>query len=192
MRRLALFTFALFATTTALASAQTWHIDDTPLPTKITSLSPQRQRAILAALTPRIENDLDDGDKSELDPTELNEAKNSLHTLTVKDGNQSLIFVAGWDTELCGGVGNCTIWVLDGQHRVLLESGGKAITVLASHHHGRSDILVSAHDSASDTDRERYTFNGSVYVLSWCGTSTMGYPGHEYVHPHTFSHSCNR
>jgi hypothetical protein len=126
----------------------------------------------------------------DMEPNELAKALKSLHTLTFSDRGWSLLFVAGWDQPLCGATGNCQYWVLDEQNNILLETSAKAVTVLGSSHHERPDLLFSSHDSASDTDRERWYFNGKKYELKWCGTSTYGDLGHEYKHPKTFQHSC--
>jgi hypothetical protein len=91
---------------------------------------------------------------------------------------------------MCGAVGNCMTWVLDSHNKILLEDSGKAITVLNRVHHARPDILFSVHDSADDTELEKWSFNGSQYILTRCGTSTMGYLGHYKKHPYTYSHPC--
>jgi hypothetical protein len=174
----------------ASAQQQTWHIDETPLPIPLASLPPQRQAEILRALEPRIEHHLDDGDPTDLDPTELATAKKNLHVLTLQRAGTTLIFVSGWTSLMCGAVGNCMTWALDQDNKIILEDSGKAITVLNSVNHGRPDILFSVHDSASDTDLEKWRFSGFHYILSWCGTRTMGYVGQYKKKPYTYSHPC--
>jgi hypothetical protein len=183
---------ALLLVLSCAASAQqhTWHIDETPLPTALDSLPPQRQVEILRALEPRIEYRLDDGDPTDLDPIELANAKKNLHVLTLPHAGTTLTFVSGWTYLMCGAVGNCMTWVLDQDNNLILEDRGKAITVFNSVHRGRPDILFSVHDSASDTELEKWRFNGSHYILTWCGTNTMGYLGHYKKRPYTYSHPC--
>lgn len=188
--RAAIPSLLLALTVSANAQQQTWHIDETPLPTALDSLPPQRQAAILRTLEPRIEYHLDGGDPTDLDPTELATAKKNLFVLTVQRANTTLTFISGQTYLMCGAVGNCMTWVLDQDNKIILEDSGKAITILNSVHHARPDILFSVHDSASDTDLERWRFNGSKYILSGCGTSTMGYLGHYKRHPYTYSRPC--
>ena len=184
------FVLILALTLTTNAQQQTWHIDETPLPTPLDSLPQQQQADILRALELRIEYHLDDGDPSDLDPVELATARKSLHLLILDRSGTTLKFVAGSTYLMCGAVGNCMTWVLDLHNQILLEDRGKAITVLSRGHRARPDILFSVHDSASDRDLERWRFNGSKYVLTWCGTSTMGYVGHYRKHPYTYSRPC--
>jgi len=190
MRSLTLAFLLLAFTRPASTQQQTWHIDETPLPTPLESLPPQRQAELLRALEPRIEHHLDDGDPTDLDPTELTTTKKNLFILTIQRAGTTLTFVSGWTYLMCGAVGNCMTWVLDQDNKILLEDSGKAITVLNSVHHGRPDILFSVHDSASDTDLEKWRFNGALYILSWCGTNTMGYSGHYTKNPYTSRHPC--
>ncbi len=190
--RLLLIALCLTTLATAPASGQTWHIDETTLPTPINAQTRPRQAEILRVLKPRIEYHLDDGNPTDLDQAELRKAEENLHVLVLQRSGGQLTFVSGWTSAMCGAVGNCMTWVLDKGNHILLETSGKAITVFPSLHHGRPDLLFSIHDSASDTDRERWRFNGKIYERTWCGTSTMGYPGHEYVHPHTYSHPCQQ
>jgi hypothetical protein len=174
----------------ASAQQQTWHIDETSLPILLDSLPQQRRADILRTLEPRIEFHLDDGDPTDLDPTELATAKKNLHVLILQRAGGALTFVSGWTYLMCGAVGNCMTWVLDQHNKLLLEDSGKAFTVLHSVHYTRPDILFSVHDSADDTELEKWQFNGSQYILTWCGTNTMGYLGHYKKHPYTYSHPC--
>jgi hypothetical protein len=190
MRPLTLALLLLSLTCISAAQQQTWHIDETPLPISLASLPPQQEADIRLALEPRIEYHLDNGDRSDLDPTELAMAKKNLFVLTIKRAGTTLTFVSGWTYLMCGAVGNCMTWVLDSHNKILLEDSGKAITVLNRMHHARPDIMFSVHDSADDTELEKWRFNGSKYILTWCGTSTMGYLGHYKKHPYTYSHPC--
>jgi hypothetical protein len=180
----------LTLTFTANAQQQTWHIDEVTLPIPLDSLPQQQQAAIRRVLEPRIEYHLDDGDPSDLDPTELAKAQHNLYALILKRHGETLTFVSGSTYLMCGAVGNCMTWVLDQHNRIVLEDSGKAITILKNKHHARPDILFSVHDSASDTELEKWRFNGTKYVLNWCGTSTMGYLDHYKKHPYTYNHPC--
>lgn len=172
--------------------SQTWHLDESTLPIRMDALSPQQRAGILHAIKPRIEYHLDSGDPSDLDPVELATAMKNLHVLILKRSQGTLTFISGWTYLFCGAVGNCMTWVLSQDDKILLEDSGKEITVLKTNHNAEPDILFSVHDSASDTDLERWRFSGSKYVLSWCGTSTMGYAGHYKKHPYTYSHPCQQ
>ena len=184
--------FLLFAVLMASASpltGQSWSINEKPLPTKITALSEPEKSAVLAALQPSLNARIAKGD---LERGELTSLQRGLHVKRVVLTGGSILLVQAWGQPLCGATGNCSVWVLDKDHRLLLDGGGgESISVMSSYHRGKPDILFAIHISASDTGLERWRFNGSKYVLSWCATSSWGMPFDNWTQPHLDVHSCS-
>jgi len=148
------------------ATSQTWRIgDDQPFPTHITSLPVERQRSILAHLQPSLTKLVQE---YSLNPEEVSQEEKSLLVREVPTASGPLLIVQSWGMELCGGVGNCAIWVLGNDCQVLLWGGGNVVTILRAVHHGKPSILISAHNSASDSDLVWYRFDGSRYRPASC------------------------
>ncbi len=91
------------------------------------------------------------------------------------------VMVRGMTGQLCGGVGNCELWVFEvrnGKYRLLLNSSdyhqrspmGKQVR--STRTNGYRDLLLTWHLSASDTSFTDYKFNGRKYVESRCRYET--------------------
>jgi hypothetical protein len=170
-------------------SAQTWHIDDQPLHTSISALPAQKRAAILRALKPSLHRDL----QSEfLDADELDALQKSLHIEEVTTPSGPILLVQGWGTEMCGAVGNCAVWVLDKNDRLILDRGvGKRVTVSRTLRHGLPDIVIASHMSASEENRVTYGFNGTRYRLLVCvDVNYADAIGNRYKYPHATPLSC--
>jgi hypothetical protein len=84
--------------------------------------------------------------------------------------NQGLV-VQGFGACMCGAVGNCPFWIIgEGTHpRVLLETGGiQTFAFQKRQSPAHFDLFLGSHDSAMQTDLQRFGFDGSKYQLSGC------------------------
>jgi hypothetical protein len=81
------------------------------------------------------------------------------------------LVVQGTGVCMCGAVGNCPFWVIGEAPRpgVLLETVGIQTFALQENLTARRfDLLVGSHDSAMQTDLQRFRFNGTKYQLNGC------------------------
>jgi hypothetical protein len=100
--------------------------------------------------------------------TSNGEARSYLEACPVrflKLGPDGGIGVRVWGHDrLCGGTGNCSIWVFDPHTGdLLLSSDGFDFRVETTIHHGRYDILTRANMSAGTGVRDLYQFDGHAY-----------------------------
>jgi len=138
--RLAFTIVALASAALASPKTQTWRIgDDQPFPIHIGDLPASRRHSILRSLRPSLDGSTKFLDK--LSPSGIAAAEKALllRRLPLKSG--SLLLVQGWDNmDLCGATGNCVIWALGPDDRLLLEGDGNVIEscvprTMASVHH---------------------------------------------------------
>jgi hypothetical protein len=151
------------------AFAQTWSIGDEPFPTLLSGLPKAEQEAILKGLQPGIERRAKQFD---LDEAEITVVKKELRIHKIMAKAEPLTLVQSYGIELCGAVGNCAVWALDKDNRLVLESGGIGIQILKTLHHGYPSILMFGHMSASQTYMTWYSFNGNQYVRVKCAVQT--------------------
>jgi hypothetical protein len=81
------------------------------------------------------------------------------------------LVVQGFGACMCGAVGNCPFWIIseDPNPRVLLEAKGiQTFAFQERQSAAHFDLLLGSHDSAMQTDLQRFRFNGSKYQLSGC------------------------
>ena len=76
--------------------------------------------------------------------------------------------VQGMGSCMCGASGNCSFWLLDSQMHLLLHGGAQMFALLPKTTHGRSNIVLRLHSSATDSDWKLYEFDGRQYRLSRC------------------------
>jgi hypothetical protein len=82
----------------------------------------------------------------------------------------------GKNGNLCGGTGNCDIWVYEkknGKYKLLLQSGAyndetKWLELKKAKSSNYQDILLKTHFSAAETVYEFYKFNGNKYIENKC------------------------
>ncbi len=89
------------------------------------------------------------------------------------DGNPEFILQANDYEAGCGATGNCAFWVLDKTaqgYRLLLDTrdkqgigGAERITIKDEQHKGYKDIVLAAHDSASEKSLIVERFDGKMY-----------------------------
>jgi hypothetical protein len=118
------------------AIAETWRIgDDQPFPVhiSISRLSAADRGSILRALEPALRRYAKEFD---LEPTEITQEKRDLLLRRIATPAGPLLLIQGWGSSLCGATGNCAIWAIAKNDRVVLEAGAYKISVLRSNSHG--------------------------------------------------------
>ena len=91
------------------------------------------------------------------------------------DGQQESI-LWGRNGNVCGGTGNCDIWVYEkknGKYKLLLQSSAyndetKWLELKKAKSNNYQDILLKTHFSAAETVYELYKFNGNKYIEDKC------------------------
>jgi len=91
------------------------------------------------------------------------------------DGRKEFV-LWGSNLELCGGTGNCQIWIYEkkkGRYKLLLQSvayndAAKWFEPKKAESNGYRNILLKTHSTAAETTYEFYKFNGAKYVEYKC------------------------
>jgi len=170
--RLAFAILVLVGCGLASAIAETWRIgDDQPFPIHISRLSAADRGSILRALEPALRRYAKEFD---LEPTEITQAKRDLLLRRIATPAGPLLLIQGWGSSLCGATGNCAIWAIAKNDRVVLEAGGYKISVLRSASHGFPSILTSTSPQSDGSELVWYSFDGSQYRAVSCATETHG------------------
>ncbi|HVE58620.1 MAG TPA: hypothetical protein VNB22_17430 [Pyrinomonadaceae bacterium] len=108
--------------------------------------------------------DADCSEMLELQKTDLN-----------GDGQKEFI-LWGSNLKLCGGTGNCHIWIYEkkkGKYKLLLQSvayndASKWFEPKKAKSNGYRNILLKTHSTAAETTYQFYKFNGAKYVEYKC------------------------
>jgi hypothetical protein len=109
----------------------------------------------------------------------------------VISGTTRTFFIQGSGQEQCGATGNCSFWIFDTDHKIMLDGSAQSAKYLEQMHAGRNDVLTTLHDSASELDITYWKFNGKRYRRFRCGTIDYSDPdGNRYEHPLFTAHLC--
>lgn len=79
--------------------------------------------------------------------------------------------VRGKNSLLCGGTGNCPIWIYEktgARYKKLLFTGGETLEVKSNSANGYRNIFVRVHDSCCSSYLYTYKFDGEKYKESMC------------------------
>jgi hypothetical protein len=107
-----------------------------------------------------------------------------LRAEAIKQPNGMTFFVQAYGSNLCGAVGNCSFWVFDSYHRILLRSIAQTAGYLPTEDHGRNDILTAEHMSAWQQEITHWKFDGQKYKRFACADiESENLEGHRYMHP---------
>ena len=96
--------------------------------------------------------------------------------LDLNNDGQKEFVLWGKNSNLCGGTGNCTLWIYErknGRYKKLLQSVAyndetKWFEVKKAESNGYRNLLLKTHYSGYETVYEFYKFNGSKYVENKC------------------------
>lgn len=114
------------------------------------------------------------------------------------DGTREVLAQAPW-IPLCGATGNCSFWVFEfanGRMRVILDNGKfgngfEKVIVRPWYTNGYKDIVLGAHDSASERSLAVYQYRYGKYRVSACYETTMiGDNGQFLDQPAVYSSKC--
>jgi hypothetical protein len=111
----------------------------------------------------------------------------------VKADGENAFVIQGYGSELCSPTGNCSLWVFDAQHNVLLRNIiAQQYRYLPQVHDGRSDLLTTMHGSAFESDITIWRFDGHRYRKSSCAGVTYGdIDGTVYKRPRIKPEKCD-
>ncbi len=87
------------------------------------------------------------------------------------DGKPEVIAQAGGEKSGCSPTGNCPLWVLrrrGNKYYVLLEAEAQTFTVQPSRNGRFSDLVLTRHGSAFESEARVYKFNGEAYSATRC------------------------
>jgi hypothetical protein len=178
-----------FAAGLASGSAQSWRIgDDQPFRTKLTDLPTMLQKSILKSIEPSL---MGRAEESDLDPEELAAAEKALLVREISTRGGHLTLVQGSDSNLCGGTGNCKVWVLGKRNHILLDGQAYRLTILRTINKGLPSIVTSSSWTSQGSAFIRYSFDGSRYRPQSCAFEQMtDYRGKVYAKPRLEYVSC--
>ena len=83
----------------------------------------------------------------------------------------SALVVQGEGVCMCGAVGNCPFWLLSEgpSPKLLLKAIGIQSFAVQKHRTtGHFDLVLGSHDSAMETDLQRFRFDGAKYQRTGC------------------------
>jgi hypothetical protein len=164
----------------APASTQTLSIGEQPFSTFLSHLPNVEQESILKGVQPGIARRAKQFD---LDESELVAVKKNLRIGKIVTRTGTLTLVQSYGMELCGAVGNCAVWALGKNDRLILETGGNGIQILKTFGHGYPSILMFDHMSAFQTGMTWYSFDGNQYVRVKCAVQTYSDGSQKYSPP---------
>ena len=111
--------------------------------------------------------------------------------VTAPNRDQTFV-VQGYGSDLCGGTGNCSFWVFDAQHNILVKTVAQTFRFLPQIHNGKNDLLTAMHDSATSSDLTHWQFDGRRYHPIKCATVDYADPiGNSYPRPKFTPSKCD-
>jgi hypothetical protein len=84
------------------------------------------------------------------------------------DSNNNGYAVQGMGSCMCGATGNCSFWLFDSRMHLLLHDGAQGFAVLSQNALGMQGLVLSLHDSATESERTLFHFDGKRYVRRAC------------------------
>lgn len=87
------------------------------------------------------------------------------------DGKPEVIAQAGAEETGCSPTGNCPFWIFHRRgtsYEVLLKGEAQTFTIQHTRTKGYSDIILTRHDSASESEAREYKFDGNFYREGAC------------------------
>lgn len=101
-------------------------------------------------------------------------------------GDAAALVVQGDGVCMCGAVGNCPFWLLSGgpNPKLLLKAVGiQSFVIQKSGANTRFDVVLGSHDSAMETDLQRFRFDGVRYQRTGCATIEWDDEGGNRLNP---------
>lgn len=87
------------------------------------------------------------------------------------DGKLEVIAQAGGQHSGCSPTGNCPFWIfqrIGAKYAVLLSSEAQTFTIQPARSNGFSNLVLSRHSSAFESELRSYKFDGQRYLESGC------------------------
>jgi len=136
--------------------------DEHALQNDINSLPPSKSIEIKKAVSTTLRHG--DSQSDNYDPDEISDIVRNLSFERI--GNLTL--VQTFDSLSCGAVGNCSLFALDKNNRVLMSTRAYYLTVQTTLHHGFPDFQTGLHASGMETVQSWYRFDGHHYRAVRC------------------------
>ena len=124
---------------------------------------------------------------------QLNQAMRSFRGERITLAGNPALVVQPTGSDLCGGTGNCSFWIIDARHRrvVLNADGIQSFALSPTQPGGMPYIITSTHSSSFEQERIRWQFQGSSYRRADCATvDTANETGQPYATPRITPHPC--
>jgi len=107
------------------------------------------------------------------------------------NGQQTFFVQATGSSYYCAPVGNCSFWIFDANHKIVLKADAQMVGYLPTLHNGRNDVLIARHNSAVEKDLARWEFDGIRYRRVRCADATYAdFDGKVYNPPHIKAIPC--
>jgi hypothetical protein len=81
------------------------------------------------------------------------------------------VVAQGMGDEDCSPTGNCPLWIFQkvgNEYRLVLRSFGQSFTIQKTNTNGYRDVVISMHDSATESELKEYQFSGGMYRKVGC------------------------
>lgn len=128
---------------------------------------PERRR-LLSAITAQLKRqDCDSDDELRASAVETRIKYVDLN----RDGQAEVVAQAGGEHSGCSPTGNCPFWIfrrVEDKYELLLFSKAQTFTIQSSRRNSFSDVLLSRHSSAFESELRTYKFDGERYLESGC------------------------
>jgi len=150
---------------------------------------PPAERSIAASLLKPYLGPLFQGESS----GERNQAMRSFRAEKLTWPGGAALAVQPSGSELCGGTGNCSFWIVDlHRRRVILNTVGiQSYTVRPARHDSMPEIVTSSHASTFESERVLWHFQSSGYERESCATvDSASDDGQPYPTPKVTPHPC--
>ncbi len=114
-----------------------------------------------------------------------------LRAEAITSSGEQTFLVQGSGQEQCAPVGNCSFWIFDAQHRILLATQAQTVKYLPTIHNNRNDVLTRRHGSATESTIAQWQFDGKRYRHIRCFDVNYGsLDDISYKQPHITSIAC--
>ena len=136
------------------------------------NLQPSERKRLVAVITDQLRHVASDlGMSSEGQLTQVAAETRVKYIDLNGDGKPEVIAQAGGEVSGCSPTGNCPFWILHRRgtsYEILLEGEAQTFTIQRTRTKGYSDVVLSRHGSAFESEARTYIFDGEFYRERTC------------------------